>query len=78
MKTTILGLMALAVSTAAVAHGEHSTKHFVKVYYDTPAHNRGIYSYPLIVPSVLISNHNIIYVDKAHGQAIYSYPRNTK
>jgi hypothetical protein len=74
MKLSILGSIAMLVSTTVFAHGDHITEQTLvtTIQYDSSAYNRGIYSYPLIIPSV-IAKHDIIYVDSANGQAIYSY-----
>ena len=76
----IISLIAMIASTAVNAHGEHTIEQTVvtAVHYDTSAYNRGIHSYPILVPAEVISNINIIYVDKAVGPAIYSYPTNAK
>ncbi|OAI19506.1 hypothetical protein A1507_06885 [Methylomonas koyamae] len=88
MKTTnIIKTLVIAAglfSGAAVAHGDravgsgHAASAAVQVLYDDPAYNRGIHSYPMLVPSVPIATVDMVYVDKANGQAIYSYPSNSE
>lgn len=75
-------VVASLFSGAAVAHGDRAVGSgqpktaAVQVLYDDPAYNRGIHSYPMLVPSVPIATVDMVYVDKANGQAIYSYPSN--
>lgn len=87
MKTTqIIKITTIAIalfSGAAWTHGDrgigsgHTKSTAVQVIYDDPAYNRGIHSYPMLVPSVPIAEVDMVYVDKANGQAIYSYPTNS-
>lgn len=83
MKTqVIIAVSLLALSSAyssAYAHGEHKIfgtleSRVIEVVYDTPAYNRGIHSYPNLVPAAPFAQLEMIYMDQAAGQAIYSYP----
>lgn len=74
----------LVLSATVHAHGDHTTTDNLdktrigQVFYDSPAYNRGIHSYPYLVPPVPFEKGHWLYIDKSEGQAIYSYPRNTE
>lgn len=72
----LLSLILLTTSNIVYAHGEHTIKQFIvsEFQYDSSAYNRGIHSYPILVPSKKLNNINILYIDKSTGSAIYSYP----
>lgn len=82
MKTKAIIIWAgVVMSSAAFAHGDRVSHDYMdntqiaEVVYDSPAFNRGIHSYPIIVPQVPIAKINGFYVDRANGPAIYSYPK---